>query len=147
MAHEITTEIIINSSPDYVWQELMNFNAFPDWNPFIKQLLVPDKLEVGAKLQVKLQLMNRKPQNFTPKIISLEPNKEFSWLGNLFVPKIFDGHHFFQLESVGNKTRFIQKEKFSGILAFIIKFITKDTFNSFNAMNELLKERVESRGL
>ena len=94
-----------------------------------------------------MQLLNRKPQIFTPKIISLEPNKEFSWLGNLFVPKVFDGHHCFQLESVDNKTRFIQKEKFSGILEFIIKFISKDTENSFNAMNKVLKERFESRGL
>ena len=146
MAHELKTEIVINGTADKVWNELMNFKSFPDWNPFIKELKVNNELKVGQKLTVLLHLQNRKPQTFKPTIKSLVPNKEFSWLGNLYFPKIFDGHHTFQLEEVDHKTKFVQKERFSGILGFIIKFIKNDTLNSFNSMNEILKQRVESQG-
>lgn len=147
MAREIKTEILINSSPEQVWNELMNFESYPDWNPFIKSLIVKDELKVGQRLSVLLQLLNQKPRKFTPKIKSLVNYQEFSWLGNLFIPKLFDGYHCFQLEKVDNKTRFVQKERFSGIFGFFIKFIAKDTLNSFTTMNEILKERVESRGV
>lgn len=146
MAREIKTEIIIDGTADKVWNELMNFNSFPDWNPFIKELKVNNELKVGQKLTVLLHLQNKKPQTFKPTIKSLIPNKEFSWLGNLFMPKIFDGYHYFQLEEQDNKTKFIQKERFSGIFGFIIKFIAKDTLASFKSMNEILKQRVESQG-
>ena len=147
MAHEIKTEIVINSTPENIWKELMNFEAFPEWNPFIKSIAVVNEFQIGGKLKVLLHILNRKPQKFSPKVITLDPHREFSWLGNLFIPKIFDGHHFFQLEQLGHQTKFIQKERFSGLLSFAIKFIAKDTLDSFNAMNEVLKERVESRGL
>ena len=146
MAREIKTEIIINSSPEQVWNELMNFESYPEWNPFIKSLTIENEFKEGKKLSVILQLLNQKPRKFTPKIKSIVPHQEFSWLGNLFIPKIFDGYHYFRLEKQDDKTKFIQKEKFSGILGFFIKFIAKDTLNSFTAMNEVLKQRVESKG-
>ena len=146
MAHEIKTEIIINGTTDQVWNELMNFESYPDWNPFIKQVKTHSDLKVGQRLTVLLHLQNRNPQTFKPTIKSIIPKKEFSWLGNLYLPKIFDGHHTFQLEQINQKTKFIQKERFSGLLGFIIKFIAKDTEESFNSMNEILKQRVESQG-
>ena len=125
----------------------MNFESYPDWNPFIKSLTIKDELKVGQKLSVLLQLINQKPRKFTPKIKSFVPHHEFSWLGNLFIPKIFDGYHSFQLEKLDGKTKFVQKEKFSGIFGFILKFIAKDTLASFTTMNEILKQRVETSGV
>ncbi|MDR7016726.1 hypothetical protein [Acinetobacter sp. 3657] len=35
MHKEINTEIIINGSSEEVWNTLMDFEAYPEWNPFI----------------------------------------------------------------------------------------------------------------
>ena len=82
MAHEIKTEIVINSTPENIWKELMNFEAFPEWNPFIKSIAVVNEFQIGGKLKVLLHILNRKPQKFSPKVITLDPHREFSWLGN-----------------------------------------------------------------
>lgn len=56
---------------------------------------------------------------FKPKILTLEPNKEFRWKGKLGINGIFDGEHYFILEYLDkNKTKFIHGEKFSGILVY-----------------------------
>jgi uncharacterized membrane protein len=49
---EIRTEIAINGSAEKVWNELMDFKNFPDWNPFVKEIMVlNDELEIGSKLK------------------------------------------------------------------------------------------------
>ncbi len=149
MVHEVVTEIIINNSSESVWNELMNFTKYPDWNPFIKSISLlneDDELLVGNKLDVHLHLVNqKKPMIFKPTIKSLKPNKEFSWLGKLFLPHIFDGRHIFELEQLeGNKTKFIQRERFTGLFSFLLRFINQNTQDSFNLMNQTLKNRVEN---
>ena len=149
MAREIKSEIIINETTDKVWTELMDFKSYDEWNPFIKSISHDsenNELTKGQQLSVHLHLVNQKnPMKFKPKIKSLIPNQEFSWLGHLYLPYLFDGRHIFELQVLGNnKTKFIQREQFTGILAFIVKFIKKDTQDSFDLMNKSLKSRVES---
>ena len=47
---EIYTEIEINSSAKEVWNILINFANYPNWNPFMKQ--INGELQEGSKLQV-----------------------------------------------------------------------------------------------
>jgi len=63
---------------------------------------------------------------------------------NVWLPGIFDGEHCFILEPVGNKTRFIQGETFTGILAGTLTLsVLRDTIDSMHAMNDALKKRAE----
>ena len=143
MAH-IYTDIEINSNDiEKTWKILTDFESFPDWNPFVKKLEVLDEsIKVGSKLSVNLDGFSIKP-----KVTKFsEENKEFSWLGKLFIPRIFDGEHMFKIERIdGNKLRFIQKEKFRGLLVWpILKLIGKQTQENFHKMNQTLKELVET---
>ena len=38
MALEIETKIRINASPKQVWDVLIDFERYPEWNPFIKSI-------------------------------------------------------------------------------------------------------------
>jgi hypothetical protein len=139
---EIRTEIAINGSAEKVWNELMDFKNFPDWNPFVKEIMVlNDELEIGSKLKANLDGFTIKP-----KVTSLIPNKEFHWLGNLLLPRIFDGRHMFEIEKINeNQIKFVHKEKFRGILVWpLLKIIGKKTQKGFEDMNKALKERVEA---
>ncbi|MGZ4891826.1 MAG: SRPBCC family protein, partial [Halobacteriota archaeon] len=49
----IRAEIEINASAERVWHILTDFAAFPQWNPFIRQ--ISGELTVGGKLDVFLQ--------------------------------------------------------------------------------------------
>ncbi|MCG8697794.1 MAG: SRPBCC domain-containing protein, partial [Bacteroidales bacterium] len=73
-------------------------------------------------------------------------NYKLSWLGHLFIPGLFDGLHYFKIEEVEtNKVILEQGESFKGILAgMMMKSIGEQTRKGFVAMNNALKERVET---
>jgi len=62
------------------------------------------------------------------------------------VPGLFDGEHFFKLETIDNDTtRFVHGEQFTGVLSGLIyKMVGEDTKTGFIKMNEALKNRVEA---
>ena len=140
---QLTTEIEINASVEKVWEILIDFKKYPQWNPFIKS--IDGKIIEGATFEVALEQADSKPMVFKPKCLKFEKNKEFRWLGHLFIPGIFDGEHIFSLLDLDNgKTKFIQKENFKGLLVpFLWKQLNTKTRAGFELMNEKLKELAE----
>ena len=140
---EIRTEIDIAAPVNEVWSILTDFARHAQWNPFIRE--ISGELRKGAQLQVNLGAPGKRAMRFKPIVEMVEPQKTFRWLGHLFFPGLFDGEHIFELESTGeNTTRFIQREKFNGILVGIFsKSLDTDIKNGFMAMNEALKKEVE----
>lgn len=129
---KLKTEIIINASPLKVWQYLMNFDHYVNWNPLIKEI---SRTKKG--LYVKVQPPKSKPMVFKPVILKEIENKEFRWIGKLLINGIFDGEHYFILEKIAdNKTKFIQGENFSGFLVPLFKKTLANTKNGFILMNE-----------
>lgn len=140
MAKELTTKILINASPEKVWSVLTNFNAYPNWNPFITSITYKEEVHVGNKIKAKIDGMT-----FKPKVLAFDINQEFRWIGHLFLTGLFDGEHRFQLIDNGDgTTTFIQSEIFKGILVPLFnKKLDTDTKNGFEAMNQKLKELAE----
>ncbi|MBK7357659.1 MAG: SRPBCC domain-containing protein [Saprospiraceae bacterium] len=138
----IRTEILINRDITNVWDVLMNFESYPKWNPFIRSISGEPKL--GNRLIVIINPPGGKGMTFKPKILTLEPNKEFRWKGKLGINGIFDGEHYFILEYLDkNKTKFIHGEKFSGILVYFAGKMLDKTEKGFQIMNESIKNECE----
>jgi hypothetical protein len=82
---------------------------------------------------------------FRPTLLSVEPEKGFRWLGHLGVPGIFDGEHTHTLEPMGpGRTRYVQSERFRGVLVPFVGAMLKDTTRGFEEMNRALKARAEA---
>jgi hypothetical protein len=143
---EIRTEIEIDAPVNEVWSILTDFTRHAEWNPFIRE--ISGELRQGAQLQVNLGPPGKRAMKFKPIVQMVEPEKAFRWLGHLFISGLLDGEHIFELETSGkNATRFIQREKFNGILVGIFrKSLDTDIKNGFIAMNEALKKEVEKGG-
>ena len=141
---ELFSEIEIDARAERVWEILMDFKSYPDWNPFVRR--IEGEAAHGERLRVTMQLEGRKSMVFKPRIKNHEPPREFRWLGHLILPGLFDGEHVFLIESLAeNRIRFIQREYFSGILASpFLKGIDAQTQAGFEAMNLALKERAET---
>jgi hypothetical protein len=136
----LSTEIIINAPINKVWKEFTDFTEYQKWNPFIKSLT--GEIKTGNTIHVVIQPKDGKPMNFKPTIMKLKDNDILQWEGQLFLPGIFTGKHTFQLIRIeNNKTKFIQKEDFNGILVPFVDL--NPTLEGFKSMNALLKERVE----
>lgn len=142
---EIKKEALINATPEKVWSILTDFESYPAWNPFIKS--VEGQAKVGTKLTVTIMQSADKGTTFKPKVLTVVPAKELSWLGRLLLPGIFDGEHKFELINNRNgTTTFRQSEKFSGILVPLFKKqLENNTATGFEGMNKKLKELAEKK--
>ena len=138
----LKTDIIINAKPEKIWSVLTDFESYPDWNPFIRNISGIKK--VGEQLNVQIQQPGSKPMSFRPLVLHLDHNREFRWKGKFINRALFEGEHYFILNNNKNgTTTFIQGENFSGILvAFLGKMLEK-TKSGFVLMNEALKKQCE----
>jgi hypothetical protein len=127
-----------------VWAVISDFAAYPEWNPFIRR--ISGELREGAKLEVRIEPPQARATTFKPTVRSVEPNRELRWLGRLLIPGIFDGEHSLRIEPLeSDRSRFVQSERFSGILVGLAKGTLQKTDTGFEQMNAALKERVEQR--
>ncbi len=140
----IKTQITIEASPEQVWAVLMDFDRYPEWNPFL--ISVKGEPVVGTHLDNEIKTSEKKIMKFQPEVLVAEANTEFRWRGKTFVKGLFDGEHYFLLESdSAGSTTLIHGENFTGMLSGVImKMIGEDTIRGFESMNKALKQRVES---
>jgi hypothetical protein len=137
----IQTAINIDTPADAIWRVLVDFPAYPEWNPFIRRLV--GEAKVGARLEVTAQAEGRKPMTFKPTVLVAEPGRELRWLGRVLMPGIFDGEHAFIIEPQAKGCRLRHEETFTGLLVPLLGAILNDTAKSFANVNAALKRRVE----
>jgi hypothetical protein len=138
----IRTEVRIQAPIHKVWQALMDFERYPEWNLFIH---VTGQPTVGKHLENTIYLAGQSPQVFKPIVLKVDHEKEFRWKGKLFISGLFDGEHYFLLEKFDEQsTRLIHGENFTGLLVRpILGMIGTKTQEGFERMNLGLKEWVE----
>jgi hypothetical protein len=139
---ELRREIEIDAPPARVWEVITDFSAYAEWNPFIRRL--SGELREGARLEVRIEPPGGRAMTFKPAVRAVEPNRELRWLGRLLVPGVFDGEHSLRIEPLdGGRSRFVQSERFSGVLVALVKGTMAKTEAGFEQMNAALKARVE----
>jgi hypothetical protein len=144
LSKQLSSEILIDSSAKRVWELITDFEDFPGWNPFIRR--ATGEIKMGARLEVFIQPSGARGMTFHPKVLKVDPNHELRWLGRLYLPWLFDGEHAFIIEpSKEDSVRFIQSEKFTGLLVPFTRGLLRDTQRGFEEMNMALKQRAEQR--
>jgi len=139
---QLRREIEIDAPPERVWAVVTDFAAYPEWNPFIRQ--ISGEQRVGARLEVRIEPPGARATTFKPTVRAVEANRELRWLGRLLVPGIVDGEHSLRIEPLqGGRSRFVQSERFSGILVGLLKGTLAKTETGFEQMNAELKSRAE----
>jgi hypothetical protein len=141
--HEIRTSIDIEASPRDVWDVLMDFEGYHEWNPFI--LSIEGSPTVDRKIDVVLGIEGKKPMNITPTVTECSAPSRFAWKGSVGFKGVFDGHHQFELVPFEGGTRLVHYEEFSGALSsLVLRWIRESTTRGFEEMNRALKGRIES---
>ena len=116
LMHEVRTEVEIEATPERLWSILLDFPSYPEWNPFVRR--VKGVAKVGDRLTAFIQPQGGRGMTFRPTVLTVTPNQELRWRGRVLLPGIFDGEHYFQISPLApGRLRFIQGERFSGILA------------------------------
>lgn len=142
---KIQAHIDINVEPVVVWRVLTELDRYPDWNPFIRK--ASGDLSVGRKVSVRLDVPGGMRMRLRTKLLVVEPQIELRWIGHAIIPGLFDGEHAFIIQKMEPaQTRFLQTEKFSGLLVPLLGwYIVPGALHGFEVMNQALKRRVENR--
>lgn len=138
----INESIEIEASPEQVWQVLVDFERYPEWNPQIVRLI--GSPTVGAILDEWVAISEEKQVRFKTVILELLPAEKLVWRGIYGFQWLFCGLHQFILEPLesGRRTRLIQKETFSGVLLPLMNI--KESAVGYRRMNEAVKRRAEN---
>ena len=141
MGRVIDTCIDIDAPPGRVWEVLVDFPAWKEWNPFIPS--IAGKLEAGAYLRITVSPPGMKSMEFKPKVFFVRPDEEIIW-GGSFLLFVYRGDHTMSLEPLSDGgTRFRQRERFRGPMVLFMGSMFKPTEQGYHQMNEALKRRVE----
>jgi hypothetical protein len=141
----LRSEIEITAAKQTIWNVLIDFAAYSTWNPFVRS--ISGNLAPGTRLNVTVEPQGSRPMSFKPRLLVFEPLKELRWKGQLLMPGLFDGEHYFQLVEVSEGTvRFVQGEIFTGLLVPLTLrgSMLAGTERGFAAMNRALKARAEA---
>ncbi len=137
---ELRTEIEINASPEAVWNIIIDFESYEEWNPFINRII--GQAKQGGKIEISLHTPAGKNRKYEPTITKVDDGRELRWMGKSW---LLNGEHIFTIEQLqADKVRFIHREVFDGLLAgFFGKSIDTDIRQGFEEMNRSLKVRAE----
>ena len=140
---EVAADIWISAAPPEVWRVLTTTAAFPAWNPFIRRL--EGDLVAGRRITIQLG-DGDDATSFHPQLLAVAPERELRWRGGFWPGGLFDGEHSFVMAPDGPGTRFVQSERFSGLLVGpLTRGVIAEAGQWFAAMNQALKARVEGR--
>lgn len=140
----LKTEIIINVPVEKVWEALVDFQKYDQWNQFIPR--VEGELALGSVLKVKIKVPNEKVKNYKVSVQKIIKNEIFGWLGHFLIPNIIDGHHSFQLKVIDeNSTLLIHEEYFKGLLVPFVwnSYLNTKLRSGFEILNLGLKKYLE----
>jgi hypothetical protein len=139
---QIARSVSISASADRVWEILVDFARYPEWNPFVTS--VEGEPAPGKRLRVRLRPPGGMGMTFKPRVLVASSGCELRWIGRLLVPGLFDGEHSFTIERVGARScRMVQAEKFTGLLVSLFGRGFDATAVGFEQMNQALKARAE----
>lgn len=137
----VAHSVDIDAPADAVWTVVTDLEAYADWNPFMER--ASGSLQVGERLEITMRPGTR-TMTFRPTVQEIIARRSIRWLGRLPVPGLFDGAHWLNVEPLdAGRSRFSQREEFSGLLVPLVGSLLRDTEEGFAAMNEALKRRVE----
>lgn len=140
----VEDSIIINAPSQQVWQVLLDFEHYQEWNSLLQYL--EGQPELGQKLKLRITIPNGISYIFQPTVTQYQENKVFAWKAITGIPGIFDGEHFFELQEIHDRTtKFTNRENFRGLVTPIVKKLSllRDAEPGFKMMNQELKQRVE----
>ncbi|NQV41455.1 MAG: SRPBCC domain-containing protein [Candidatus Marinimicrobia bacterium] len=140
---EIRTEIEINAPQTEVWDILMAFDQWSDWNPTVNQ--ASGTASLGSKVRITMAGPEGKNgQKYSADITTFEAPRSFRWRAVMLAGFLMTNDRSFELEPAGEGTKLVNTEHFSGLLVSLL-WSKLENFvpDSLKAMNEALKAKVE----
>ena len=138
----IESEITLSSPTNEVWAALVDFESYPDWNPFLTKMEA--ELGEGKPFKAMSRLPSGIKLGFVGRILSVVPDREISWVGRptMMPSSAMEIKHTFTLEPVESGTHLQQREEATGFMIPISGWILGQAQKGQVAWNEALERRL-----
>ena len=107
------SEIEIAAPPELVWEVLTTIDRWPDWNPAVKKISMPDGATEGSVFRWKAG-----PGTITSTLQRVEPPRLIAWTGRTFGIK---ADHVYTLEPRDGKTLVRTEESYDGLVSRLFR--------------------------
>jgi hypothetical protein len=142
VAKTIERTVDIDADAPTVWAVVRDLPAFASWNPFMHS--ASGEVKEGARLTITMGLEGQRPMTFSPRVLEVVEGRRLRWLGKVGPGGLFNGEHTLSIEPrEGGGVRFVNHERFTGILVPFMGSTLRKAEKSFEAMNAALKARAE----
>ncbi|MBM3422480.1 MAG: SRPBCC domain-containing protein [Chlorobi bacterium] len=138
---EVKTGITLDAAPGAVWKVLADVAAYPEWNTMITSL--DGELREGCPIRIRVRLRSLPAIRLPVVVTAVHPEKRLCWVMTLPVGLLRVEHcfHIFR-ESTGGM-RFVNIERFSGIIGVLAGSVMLRMFRSdYERMNKAITQRV-----
>ncbi|WP_419927017.1 SRPBCC family protein [Candidatus Poriferisocius sp.] len=139
----VYSDIVIEATPEQVWEVLTDFEAMPDWSSSL-QGVVGDLSDGGQATAI---FLSEGELSEFPHILTWEEGRSFSWSDELlFAPGIVDHHQYIVDRTDGVATLFVQTDQLTGDNATFPAGVLAGFLQGLYAQfNQELKAEVERR--
>ena len=138
------TDFDVDASDEQVWNVLVDFEHYPDWNPSVPA--IAGDVRVGSTVSLTLALPGRPKLNVKAVLREVAPNRRLTWQGHLGANRLFTGYREFAIAPLSeNKVRVTHIEDLQGWIAPAFEALMgRSVQHHHDAFNEALRHRAEA---
>jgi len=143
---ELRTEINIAAPLIEVWNIIIDFDNWSQWNPISK---ASGSADLGSKLNITmLDKDGKDSMKYKAIITEFKQPSLFRWRAKMMAGFLFTNDKIFELEEIDTGTRLIHREEFSGLMVPMFwSKLNEGCIPMFNSMNEALKLLAEKKNI
>lgn len=146
-AREVTGSCEIEAPVEEVWQALIGFDSYSEWNIFTPH--VQTDLRIGSPVELDVVMPGRSRSRRTEWVNLVEPGRTICWGMHLGHPGLLCANRWQILRDLGDgRTQYLTVDKFSGMLVPIVFALYGQPMHiGFQSVADGLKRWVEAQTL
>lgn len=144
--HKITSEVVkINAPSNYVWRILIDFQRYPEWNPFTTS--AKGHLSLGEPLELQVVMPKRGDRAQTEIITTIDAPNQLAWGMTLGFKPILSARREQTLTTIDPQCcTYETSDAFCGLLSGLVyALFYDDVYNGFNNVAYALRDHAEKK--
>jgi hypothetical protein len=140
---EISSEIEIGAAAERVWEVLLDFGSYPDWNPYMTA--ISSKTHNRSQLKLETRLPGGRTVRSRAMVLTVEPERRLSWRTQHPIPGLPKREHTLELAPLAeDRLRVRHSVRLRGLLGRVLGWRSADLTEGLHLMNEALRRRSEA---
>ena len=144
MGRIIESSCIIDAPSKIVWEILVDFDQYSEWNPFTPKIELEKKIGSSVILHVNMNLNQKKLIRQKETLLEWNEGQNVNW--GITNSMLIQTVRIQSLTSIDeNKTKYYTSDSFKGILSHpVLMIYGKRIQKGFDAVGQALKKRSEA---